>query len=112
MGEGGAVYTDNLLLKKILLSMRDWGRDCWCESGVDNSCGTRFNQQFGSLPKGYDHKYIYSHFGFNFKVSDMQASIGVAQLKKFPQFIKKRVENFNLLNEGLKDLEVLSIIQL
>jgi len=111
MGEGGAVYTDNLLLKKILLSMRDWGRDCWCESGVDNSCGARFNQQFGSLPKGYDHKYIYSHFGFNFKVSDMQASIGVAQLKKFPQFIKKRVENFNLLNEGLKDLEVLSIIQ-
>lgn len=111
MGEGGAVYTDNLLLKKILLSMRDWGRDCWCESGVDNSCGARFNQQFGSLPKGYDHKYIYSHFGFNFKVSDMQASIGVAQLKKFPQFIKKRVENFNLLYEGLKDLEVLSIIQ-
>jgi len=82
MGEGGATYTDNPLLKKIMLSMRDWGRDCWCESGVDNTCGKRFSMSFGSLPKGYDHKYVYSHFGFNLKVSDMQAAVGVAQLEK------------------------------
>ena len=76
MGEGGAVYTNDPLLKKILLSMRDWGRDCWCESGVDNTCGCRFTRQFGKLPLGYDHKYVYSHFGFNLKVTDMQAAIG------------------------------------
>lgn len=105
MGEGGAVYTNNSLLKKILLSMRDWGRDCWCESGVDNTCGKRFSQQFGKLPLGYDHKYVYSHFGFNLKITDMQAAVGVAQLEKLPEFIKKRQENWNLLYEGLKDID-------
>jgi len=107
MGEGGATYTDNPLLKKIMLSMRDWGRDCWCESGVDNTCGCRFSQSFGTLPKGYDHKYVYSHFGFNLKVSDMQAAIGVAQLEKFPTFVEKRKENFTKLYEGLKDIDAL-----
>jgi CDP-6-deoxy-D-xylo-4-hexulose-3-dehydrase len=107
MGEGGATYTDNPLLKKIMLSMRDWGRDCWCESGVDNTCGCRFSQSFGTLPKGYDHKYVYSHFGFNLKVSDMQAAIGVAQLDKFPTFVEKRKENFTKLYEGLKEIDEL-----
>jgi len=111
MGEGGATYTDNPLLKKIMLSMRDWGRDCWCESGVDNTCGHRFSQQFGSLPKGYDHKYVYSHFGFNLKVSDMQAAVGVAQLEKFPSFVEKRKENFAKLYNGLKDLEEFILVQ-
>lgn len=111
MGEGGATYTNNPLLKKIMLSIRDWGRDCWCESGVDNTCGCRFTQQFGSLPKGYDHKYVYSHFGFNLKVSDMQAAVGVAQLEKFPQFVEKRKENFTRLYEGLKDLEEFSLVK-
>lgn len=111
MGEGGAVYTDNPLLKKIILSMRDWGRDCWCESGVDNTCGCRFSKTFGSLPKGYDHKYVYSHFGFNLKVSDMQAAIGCAQLEKFPKFVEKRKENRNKLYEGLKDLEEFYLVK-
>lgn len=111
MGEGGATYTDNPLLKKIMLSMRDWGRDCWCESGVDNTCGARFSQSFGSLPKGYDHKYVYSHFGFNLKVSDMQAAIGVAQLEKFPTFVEKRKENFKKLYNGLKDLEEVILVE-
>jgi len=110
MGEGGATYTDNPLLKKIMLSMRDWGRDCWCESGVDNTCGRRFTQQFGSLPKGYDHKYVYSHFGFNLKVSDMQAAVGVAQLEKFPSFVIKRKENQKKLYDGLKDLSQLQLV--
>ena len=105
MGEGGAAYTDNPLLKKIMLSMRDWGRDCWCESGVDNTCKARFSQQFGSLPVGYDHKYVYSHFGFNLKVSDMQAAVGCAQLEKFPSFVEKRKENFKKLYDGLSSLE-------
>lgn len=105
MGEGGAVYTNNPLLKKIILSMRDWGRDCWCESGVDNTCGCRFTQQFGSLPKGYDHKYVYSHFGFNLKATDMQAAVGLAQLEKIENFIQKRIQNYNKLYEGLKDLK-------
>jgi CDP-6-deoxy-D-xylo-4-hexulose-3-dehydrase len=105
MGEGGAVYTDNPLLKKILLSMRDWGRDCWCESGVDNTCKHRFTQQFGTLPKGYDHKYVYSHFGFNLKVSDMQAAIGVAQLDKLPSFISKRQQNWQYLYDNLKNTD-------
>jgi CDP-6-deoxy-D-xylo-4-hexulose-3-dehydrase len=109
MGEGGATYTDNPLLKKIMLSMRDWGRDCWCESGIDNTCGCRFSQSFGTLPKGYDHKYVYSHFGFNLKVSDMQAAIGVAQLEKFPTFVEKRKENFVKLYDGLKDLDALAL---
>lgn len=105
MGEGGATYTNNPLLKKIMLSMRDWGRDCWCESGVDNTCGVRFEQQFGSLPKGYDHKYVYSHFGFNLKVSDMQAAVGVAQLEKLPLFVEKRKENYHKLYEALKEID-------
>ena len=110
MGEGGATYTDNPLLKKIMLSMRDWGRDCWCESGVDNTCGKRFSMSFGSLPKGYDHKYVYGHFGFNLKVSDMQAAVGVAQLEKFPTFVEKRKENFKRLFDGLKDLEQFTLV--
>ncbi len=109
MGEGGAVYTDNTLLKKILLSMRDWGRDCWCESGVDNTCGCRFTRQFGTLPAGYDHKYVYSHFGYNLKATDMQAAIGCAQLEKLPSFTEKRKENFRYLYEGLKDLAQLRL---
>ena len=104
MGEGGAVYTNNPLLKKIALSIRDWGRDCWCESGVDNTCGCRFTKQFGKLPIGYDHKYVYSHFGYNLKVSDMQAAVGCAQLRKFPGFVEKRKANYARLYEGLKDL--------
>ncbi|PRM88163.1 lipopolysaccharide biosynthesis protein RfbH [Aliarcobacter cryaerophilus] len=111
MGEGGATYTDNVLLKKIMLSMRDWGRDCWCESGIDNTCGCRFSQSFGTLPKGYDHKYVYSHFGFNLKVSDMQAAIGCAQLEKFPIFVEKRKENQKKLYDGLKDLEQLHLVE-
>ncbi|NBK97660.1 MAG: lipopolysaccharide biosynthesis protein RfbH [Erysipelotrichia bacterium] len=111
MGEGGATYTNNPLLKKIMLSMRDWGRDCWCESGVDNTCGCRFTQQFGSLPKGYDHKYVYSHFGFNLKVSDMQAAVGCAQLEKFPSFVEKRKENFKKLYNGLKDVHELTLVE-
>lgn len=111
MGEGGAVYTNNLLLKKIILSMRDWGRDCWCESGVDNTCGCRFSKSFGTLPKGYDHKYVYSHFGFNLKVSDMQAAIGCAQLEKFPSFVEKRKLNRKRLYEGLKSLHQLILVE-
>lgn len=111
MGEGGAVYTDNLLLKKIILSMRDWGRDCWCKSGIDNTCGCRFTQNFGTLPKGYDHKYVYSHFGFNLKVTDMQAAIGCAQLEKLPDFIEKRKYNYQRLYEGLKDIEQLKLVE-
>jgi len=111
MGEGGAVYTNNPLLKKIMLSLRDWGRDCWCESGVDNTCGSRFTQQFGTLPLGYDHKYVYSHFGFNLKATDMQAAIGVAQLKKLPQFTQKRRENYRILYDGLSSLTQLHIMQ-
>ena len=111
MGEGGAVYTNNPLLKKIMLSMRDWGRDCWCESGVDNTCKRRFLQSFGTLPKGYDHKYVYSHFGFNLKVTDMQAAIGVAQLEKLPFFVEKRRENYKKLYSGLKDLKELKLVK-
>lgn len=110
MGEGGATYTDNPLLKKIMLSLRDWGRDCWCESGIDNTCGCRFTQSFGSLPKGYDHKYVYSHFGFNLKVSDMQAAVGCAQLEKFPTFVEKRKENYKKLYDGLKNLKELQLV--
>jgi CDP-6-deoxy-D-xylo-4-hexulose-3-dehydrase len=111
MGEGGATYTDNPLLKRIMLSMRDWGRDCWCESGVDNTCGCRFTQQFGSLPKGYDHKYVYSHFGFNLKATDMQAAIGCAQLEKLPIFVEKRKENYKKLYNGLKDVERFILVE-
>ncbi|MDD3138132.1 MAG: lipopolysaccharide biosynthesis protein RfbH [Lachnospiraceae bacterium] len=105
MGEGGAVYTSNPLLHKIIRSMRDWGRDCVCESGQDNYCGHRFDKQYGQLPTGYDHKYVYSHFGYNLKATDLQAAIGVAQLKKLPEFISKRQYNFNFLYERINDLE-------
>lgn len=111
MGEGGAVYTDDPLLKKIMLSIRDWGRECWCGSGVDNSCGCRFTRQFGKLPLGYDHKYVYSHFGYNLKATDLQAAIGVAQLDKLDGFTAKRKENFARLYEGLKDLAELQIFE-
>ena len=105
MGEGGAVYTKNPLLHKIVRSMRDWGRDCSCPSGMDNLCGHRFDRQYGELPLGYDHKYVYSHFGFNLKATEMQASIGCAQLDKFPSFVEKRKENFNTLKKLLKVVE-------
>ncbi len=105
MGEGGAVYTDNPLLHKIMRSMRDWGRDCMCPSGQDNLCGHRFEKQYGELPPGYDHKYVYSHFGYNLKATDLQAAIGCAQLKKLPGFVEKRRANFNRLKEQLQELE-------
>lgn len=105
MGEGGAVYTNNPLLNKIIKSYRDWGRDCVCPSGTDNLCGHRFDKQYGELPLGYDHKYVYSHFGYNLKATDMQAAIGVAQLKKFPSFIEKRKYNFDRLKAGLISIE-------
>ena len=101
MGEGGCVYTDNPLLHRLILSYRDWGRDCICPSGRDNFCGHRFDGQFGELPKGYDHKYVYSHFGYNLKVTDMQAAVGVEQLKKFPGFIERRRHNWERLREAL-----------
>ena len=101
MGEGGCVYTNNPLLNRLILSYRDWGRDCICPSGKDNFCGHRFNGQFGELPDGYDHKYVYSHFGYNLKVTDMQAAIGCEQLKKFPSFIERRRHNWNRLREAL-----------
>ena len=104
MGEGGAVLTNSPQLKKLVASFRDWGRDCWCEPGKDNTCGKRFEWQLGDLPRGYDHKYTYSHIGYNLKLTDMQAAIGLAQLKKLPAFIKKREENFQHLYDGLKDL--------
>lgn len=102
MGEGGAVYTNNALLHKCIRSFRDWGRDCVCASGQDNLCGHRFDKQYGELPLGYDHKYVYSHFGYNLKATDMQAAIGCAQIKKFPNFVEKRRENFDRLKAGLE----------
>lgn len=104
MGEGGAVYTNNLLLHKIIHSLRDWGRDCICPSGHDNVCGHRFDGQYGELPLGYDHKYVYSHFGYNLKATDMQAAIGCAQLEKLTEFTKCRQNNFARLYHGLKDI--------
>ena len=105
MGEGGAVYTSSSLLNKIIRSLRDWGRDCFCPSGKDNTCHCRFTKQYGELPMGYDHKYVYSHFGYNLKVTDMQAAVGVAQLKKFPSFVERRKHNFKRLREALKNVE-------
>ncbi len=105
MGEGGAVYTDHPLLHKIIRSLRDWGRDCMCPSGQDNLCGHRFDKQYGELPIGYDHKYVYSHFGYNLKATDMQAAIGCAQLQKLPGFVTKRRENFEYFKGQLLDLE-------
>lgn len=105
MGEGGAVYTNDPELKRIIESFRDWGRDCWCVSGRDNTCKKRFNWQLGDLPHGYDHKYIYSHFGYNLKATEMQAAIGCAQLEKLPGFIEARKRNWRLLRDGLDDLQ-------
>ncbi len=105
MGEGGCVLIDHPALKKLVESFRDWGRDCWCEPGKENTCGKRFDWQMGGLPQGYDHKYIYSHIGYNLKLTDMQAAVGVAQLKKLPRFIEARRHNFQLLFDGLRDLE-------
>ena len=105
MGEGGAVYTNNPLLNKCIRSFRDWGRDCVCPSGKDNLCGHRFDKQYGELPLGYDHKYVYSHFGYNLKATDMQAAIGCAQIRKFPGFVERRRQNFRRLREGLAECE-------
>ena len=101
MGEGGAVYTRDKYLNKIMRSLRDWGRDCICPSGVDNACGHRFDRQYGELPRGYDHKYVYSHFGYNLKATDMQAAVGCAQLQKLPSFVARRRENFARLRAAL-----------
>lgn len=103
MGEGGAVYTDNPVLYRAMLSFRDWGRDCHCLGGHDNMCGHRYDGQYGELPKGYDHKYVYSHFGYNLKVTDIQAAVACAQIKKLPGFVKRRQENFAYLKEALAD---------
>jgi CDP-6-deoxy-D-xylo-4-hexulose-3-dehydrase len=105
MGEGGAVVTNDPLLHKIIVSMRDWGRDCWCATGKDNTCKNRFNMQYGRLPLGYDHKYTYSHVGYNLKITDWQAAIGCAQLKKIDHFVETRRKNFRFLQEKLSDLE-------
>lgn len=105
MGEGGAVYTNNALLHRIIRSLRDWGRDCVCASGQDNLCGHRFDRQYGELPIGYDHKYVYSHFGYNLKATDMQAAVGCAQLEKLPEFIKLRREHFDYLCDKLREVE-------
>lgn len=110
MGEGGAVYTNSLQLKRIVESFRDWGRDCWCASGYDNTCQHRFSQQFGELPVGYDHKYVYSHLGFNLKVTEMQAAVGCAQLEKLPFFIEKRKKNWQFLREKLDSLQDVLIL--
>ena len=102
MGEGGAVYTNNALLHRLINSYRDWGRDCWCPSGKDNTCGQRFTRQYGELPLGYDHKYVYSHLGYNLKITDMQAAIGCAQLKKLDKIVATRRKNFQYILDGLK----------
>lgn len=105
MGEGGAVYTSNPVLHKAIRSLRDWGRECICTGGQDNLCGHRFDGQFGTLPQGYDHKYVYSHLGYNLKITDMQASIGCAQLKKLPDFVDKRRAHWDYLKAGLEDIQ-------
>lgn len=110
MGEGGAVLTSNVRLKPILESFRDWGRDCWCEPGLDNTCGKRFCWKLGDLPEGYDHKYTYSHIGYNLKLTDMQAAVGVAQLKKLPAFIDRRRANFSFLRTALEPLQEFFIL--
>ena len=110
MGEGGAVFTDKPRLKRVIESMRDWGRDCWCQPGVDNTCGKRFCRKLGELPFGYDHKYTYSHCGYNLKITDMQAAVGLAQLDRLDGFIAARQRNFDLLTEMLKPLEDVLIL--
>ena len=110
MGEGGAVFTKSNVLKRLIESMRDWGRDCWCEPGKDNTCGKRFGHKLGDLPKGYDHKYTYSHCGYNLKITDMQAALGVSQLDRLDEFIAARRRNFALLTEALKPLEDVFIL--
>lgn len=107
MGEGGAVYTNNPKLYRLVNSYRDWGRDCWCQGGVDNTCKHRFSKQYGELPLGYDHKYVYSHFGYNLKATDLQASIGCAQLDKLDTIVERRRENWTRLYEGLKHIDTL-----
>ena len=110
MGEGGAVCTDNPALSRLVLSYRDWGRECVCPPGKDNVCGHRFDGQYGQLPQGYDHKYVYSHFGYNLKATDMQAAVGCAQLKKLPSFVETRRENWKFLRDTLEDLEDMLIL--
>ena len=110
MGEGGCVITDSPQLKTLLESFRDWGRDCWCDPGKNNTCGKRFDWQLGDLPYGYDHKYTYSHIGYNLKLTDMQAAIGLSQLQKLPRFIEARQRNFQLLHDGLQDLREFFIL--
>lgn len=110
MGEGGCVYTNNPLLNRLILSYRDWGRDCICPSGKDNFCKHRFDGSFGELPSGYDHKYVYSHFGYNLKVTDLQAAVGVEQLKKFPEFIQRRIHNWERLKEKLETVKDILIL--
>ncbi|MDT8367124.1 MAG: lipopolysaccharide biosynthesis protein RfbH [bacterium] len=105
MGEGGAVYTSDPELRKLVESFRDWGRDCWCPPGKDDTCENRFSRRFGELPRGYDHKYVYSHFGYNLKLTDMQAAVGCAQMEKLPGFIEERKRNWSFLREGLAELE-------
>jgi CDP-6-deoxy-D-xylo-4-hexulose-3-dehydrase len=105
MGEGGAVYTNDPQLRRIINSLRDWGRDCWCRPGCDDTCHQRFSKQYGELPYGYDHKYVYSHFGYNLKITDLQAAVGCAQLEKLPDFVQARTENWLRLYSGLKNWE-------
>jgi CDP-6-deoxy-D-xylo-4-hexulose-3-dehydrase len=110
LGEGGAVCTNNPQLYRLVNSYRDWGRDCWCSSGIDNTCNKRFTQKFGELPYGYDHKYVYSHFGYNLKSTDMQASVGCAQLKKLSRFIEVRKENWKYLRKELDNVQDVIIL--
>jgi CDP-6-deoxy-D-xylo-4-hexulose-3-dehydrase len=110
LGEGGALTTNDKTIARIIRSLRDWGRDCWCPGGVDNSCGKRFSGSYGTLPRGYDHKYVYSHIGYNLKATEMQAAIGIEQLKKLPEFCKRRRENFSVWNNGFKKWKNLFIL--
>src|SRR6476620_11781237 len=110
MGEGGAVLTNTPALRTLIESFRDWGRDCWCEPGKDNTCGKRFCWKLGQLPYGYDHKYTYSHIGYNLKLTDMQTAVGLAQLKKLPSFIEARRKNFEMLSELLAPLQEFLIL--